>query len=403
MRNIVYVAPFAMAETTRFAEALSTLDDVRLLGIFQRLPHPSRRHFYDDMLVVRDAHDVQQLLHAVGTLGARHGGIDRVLGILESAQEALGAVREHYGLPGEDRATATRFRDKGRMKEALRAAGLPCAPYAQIRSAQEALAFAREHGFPFILKPTAGSGCRSTYRVTGPAVLHQAVAATRPSPTNPVLAEVFLTGDEFSFETLTVGGIPRFFSINHYHPTPLQVTENDWLQWVVTLPRDLTGMQPAIDVGLKAVQRLGLADGMTHMEWFRRPDGSVAIGEIAMRPPGAQFVRLMSVAYDTDMWRAWARAVVDGAYDGPLEQRYSAGIAYLRGPGQGRVIGVTGVAKAQEEVGEHVVDVKLPVVGMPKSSSYEGDGWVIVRHESDEAVRRILRTLVSTVRVHYAR
>lgn len=402
MRNIVYVAPFPMATTLRFAEALASLDDVRLLGVFQTLPHPSRRALFDDVFVVRNALDVGQLLHAVGTLGARHGGIERIVGILEGAQEALGSVREHFGLPGEDRATARRFRDKSQMKDAFRAAGLPTAAHARLRSRADALRFAERNGFPFVLKPAAGSGGIGTYRVNSRNTLLQALAATHPTPDNPVLAEEFLQGREYSFETLTVGGVPRFFSINHYHPTPLEVMENDWLQWIVTMPLSLHGMEQATAFGLQTVQKLGLADGMTHMEWFRRPDGRIAIGEIAMRPPGAQFVRLLSVAYQRDMFRAWARAAIDSRVDGPFVQEQSVGIAYLRGPGRGRVRAVTGVAAAQRAVGEHIVDVSLPTIGAPRNTSYEGDGWVIVRHPDDATTLAILHKVVSTIQVHYA-
>jgi biotin carboxylase len=402
MRNIVYVAPYPMATTIRFAEALASLEDVRVLGVFQKAPHPSRRALFHDVFVVSDALHPGPLLHAVGTLGARHGGVDRVVGILEGVQEALGAVRDHYGLPGEGRATTRRFRDKGLMKDALRAAGLPTAAHARLRSRQDAHDFAARHGFPFVLKPAAGSGCLGTYRVNSQAALHQALAATRPTPDAPVLAEEFLEGREYSFETLTVGGEPRFFSINHYHPTPLEVTQSPWLQWTVTMPRRLEGMDLAIRTGLEAVRKLGLADGMTHMEWFRRPDGRIAIGEIAMRPPGAQFVRLLSVAYERDMYRAWARAAIDGVVEGPYEQRHAVGIAYLRGPGRGRIRAVTGVAATQRAIGEHIVEASLPRIGAHKSGSYEGDGWVIVRHSDDAMIRPLLREVVSTVRVHYA-
>ena len=46
----------------------------------------------------------------------------------------------------------------------------------------------------------------------------------------------------------------------------------------------------------------------THFE--RRDDGSLAIGEIAARPPGANFVEMMGFGHETDMYRAWARAIV---------------------------------------------------------------------------------------------
>ena len=101
------------------------------------------------------------------------------------------------------------------------------------------------------------------------------------------------------------------------------------------------------DVGVRTVKALGLPYGMTHMEWFRRPDGSVAVGEIAMRPPGVHIVPMMSHAYGTSLYRAWARCVVDQAFDGPWERRYSVGSAFLRGVGRGRVVRVEGVEELQ--------------------------------------------------------
>ncbi len=403
MRNLVYVAPFPMATTLRFARALAGLERVRLLGVFQRPPAGSARGMFETIVTVRNALDVDELLRAVGSLGARYGTIHRVVGILEDLQEPLGAVREHLGIPGETRTTAERFRDKGRMKDALRRAGLPCAAHARITDPHAAVRFAERHGFPFVMKPAAGSGCRATFRVGSPAALQQALAATRPSPARPVLVEAFLRGQEFSFETITVGGKARFYSINHYHPTPLEVMENDWLQWVVTCPWSRTGMDDAIAMGLQAVEQLGMDDGMTHMEWFRLPDGKLAIGEIAMRPPGAQFVRLMSVAHGADMYRAWARAVVDSAFDGPYEQRFSVGMVYLRGPGQGRVLGITGVRQTREAIGKYVVEARLPTIGAPRSTSYEGDGWVLLRHPTDDGLKEAIRVVLGTLRVHYAR
>jgi hypothetical protein len=120
-----------------------------------------------------------------------------------------------------------------------------------------------------------------------------------------------------------------------------------------------------------------------------------------MRPPGAQFVTLMSYAHDADMYRAWARAAVDEAFDGPYERKYAVAIAYLRGPGEGRVAAVDGVDEAQKRVGELVVEAKLPTVGAPKSSSYEGDGYAIVRSRSDDELLAAVKTIIETIQVRY--
>ncbi|MBM4359212.1 MAG: hypothetical protein FJ096_13990 [Deltaproteobacteria bacterium] len=259
-------------------------------------------------------------------------------------------------------------------------------------------------GFPMVLKPPAGMGAKATFRVNSAEELFRALGGMGARPDQPVLAEEFLTGDEGSFDTVTVGGAPRADSISLYLPTPLQVLENPWVQWCCLLPRSIhtPEFEEVRAVGIRAIQVLGLRDGFTHMEWFRRPDGSVVIGEIAQRPPGANITRMIGLANDIDPYRAWARAVIDGAFDGPWDRRHAVGCAFLRGMGRGRVSGLSGVAEANAKVGRYVEEAELPRVGSPKSDSYEGDGHAIVRAESTDVVRRALRTIIETVKVHYA-
>ncbi len=44
---------------------------------------------------------------------------------------------------------------------------------------------------------------------------------------------------------------------------------------------------------------------------------------------------------------------------------------------------------------------KLPSIGAPKSDSYEGDGYVVVRVETTEKVHEPLDTVIHTMKVHY--
>lgn len=403
MRNIVYCAPFpGLSTTARFARALAGLQGVRLVGLFQEAP--SADSPFADFEVVPDALDVRALRSGLDRLVARHGPPHRILGILEDLQVQLAELRAAFELDGPDADATERFRDKGLMKEALRSAGIPCARHRRLRTAGDARAFAADVGFPLVLKPPAGAGCRSTVRVDDDAALEEAIAALGLERGAPVLAEEFLQGDEFSFETLCVRGVPMLTSIGCYAPGPLKVMRTPWIQWSCVLPRRIDG--PEFDdvrsIGTHAVRALGMHSGLTHMEWFRRTDGSVAVGEIAMRPPGAQFVSLMSYAYDTDLYAAWARAVVDDAFDGPWERRFAVGIAYLRGMGSGRVAAVEGLELAQDRIGALVVETHLPQVGAPRSGSYEGDGYAIVRHPETAVVEAAVRELIETVRVRYA-
>lgn len=401
VRNVVFVAPFPLQTTMRFARAIAGLDGVRLLGLFQEAP--ADRSMFADIAQVGNALDARELAAGVARLRDRWGPIHRLPGVLEDLQIQLAEVREALGIFGPGRRVAEAFRDKATMKDMLRAAGVPVARHRVLHDEADARAFVGQVGFPIVLKPPAGSGCRATYRVGDEGELTRALAEVRLAPHRPTLAEEFLTGEEFSFETITVGGQIRFHSISRYLPTPLEVVRNEWIKWVVILPRDISGPEfdPIRQVAVRVLDALGRPSGITHMEWFRRPDGSVAVGEIAMRPPGAQIVRLMSYAHDTDLYRAWARAVVDDAFDGPWERRFSTGCAFLRGVGQGRVVDVSGLEQAQKEMGSLVVEAELPSRGAPKSSSYEGDGYAILRHPDTRVVEEGLARLIRAVHVHY--
>jgi biotin carboxylase len=403
-RNVIFAAPFPTDITMRFVRAAAKLPDVRLFGIVHTPPSGADANVYADFVRVTDPLATSDLIEATEVLRRRHGQPHRIIGILEAMMVQLAQARAHFGVEGTQPAVAELFRDKARMKEALRAAGLPVARSRLLRGPDDARSFAAEAGFPMVLKPPSGMGAKSTWRVNNEEELLRGVAGIGASAERPILAEEFLRGREFSFETITLGGQVRMESLSHYLPSCLEVLETPWIQWCCLLPREIAGREydGARELAQGAVRALGLSDGMTHMEWFQRPDGSMVIGEIAQRPPGANISTMTGLAHGEDIFRAWVRAVVDGELDGAWERKYAVGSAFLRGMGHGRVAHVQGVHEVHQRIGPLVAEAKLPEPGAMKSDGYEGDGYVIVRHESTEVVRQALRTVIETIQVHYA-
>ena len=80
-------------------------------------------------------------------------------------------------------------------------------------------------------------------------------------------------------------------------------------------------------------------------------------------------------------------------------RKYAAGAAYLRGQGRGHIVAVHGLKEAQRAVGTLICDQKLPVIGDRPKDTYEGDGYIIVRHPETAVVEQALRTLITTIRV----
>jgi hypothetical protein len=60
---------------------------------------------------------------------------------------------------------------------------------------------------------------------------------------------------------------------------------------------------------------------------------------------------------------------------------------------------VHGTDALQRELGHLVVDARLPKPGQSASSSYEGEGYVTVRHPETGVVQDALQRIVSGIRV----
>jgi len=398
-----FVAPYLLEATRRFVEAAASVPDVELALITsepeKRLPRELRRAIAGHWRI-DDPLDAGQIAGATAGLGEHIGKVERLLAVLEQLQVPLAQVREHLGIPGMDAATARNFRDKAQMKSVLRAAGVPCARYRLADSADAAAGFAAEVGFPLVVKPPAGAGAKSTFRLDDAEDLRVWLDAAPPAPARPALVEEFLTGDEGSYDSVMTGGQVVWDSVSLYQPTPLEVLRNPWIQWRVIMPRDIAGreyddIRAAAPAALRA---LGLRSGFTHMEWFRRPDGSVAVSEVAARPAGAQITSMLCYVHDFDFYRAWAQLMLHDSF-APPERRWSAGTVYLRGQGIGRVQAVHGLGELPAQVRSLVVESRLPEPGQQSSGSYEGDGHVIVRHPDTATVTDALWRLITGVRV----
>jgi hypothetical protein len=398
-----FVAPYLLDATTRFVEATARLSGVELALVTcepeDQLPTEVRSSLAAHWRI-DDALDAGQIAAAVQALGGHLGPVQRLLAVLEQLQVPVAQVREHLGIAGMDAATAHNFRDKAQMKSVLRAAGVPCARHRLADSAAAVAGFAQEVGFPLVVKPPAGAGAKSTFRLDDLDDLRVWLEAAPPEPDRLALLEEFLTGEEGSYDSVMVDGQIVWDSVSSYLPTPLEVLRNPWIQWIVLMPRDIGGPENA---GIRAIaptalRALGLHTGLTHLEWFRRPDATVAISEVAVRPPGAQISSMLCYAHDFDLYGAWAQLMVHGSF-APPARSWSVGTVFLRGQGTGRVRAVHGLDGLPPEVSSVVVESRLPEPGQLSSSSYEGDGYIIVRHPDTAVVTNALRRLVTSVRV----
>jgi biotin carboxylase len=350
---------------------------------------------------IGDCGNADQLAEGARALRERWGALDRLEGYLEMLQVPIAEARDALGVDGMRTEAARNFRDKNRMKEVLRKAGVPVARQALVRSGEDARAFVQEVGYPIVLKPLAGLGARNTQRAHDETTLASALNALLPSKDNPAQAEEFVRGEEHTFEAVSIAGKTVWFSSTEYLPSPLKVIENPWMQYALILPREIDPphVRAFAAINEKALAALGMKHGLSHMEWFLREDGSAIVSEVGARPPGANIMPLLAAAHGADPWAAWAKLMVHRTWQLP-ERQFAAGSVFLRAMGGGETVrSVTGIDALRSRLGPALHDMKVPQVGQPRSQHYEGDGWVIVRHPETKGVVAALRTVFETVRV----
>ncbi len=409
-RHVVFVAPHFLSNTLRYVRAFTDLTGVETSVISESpesaLPTAIRERIAGHYRVP-SCLDARQLTGALKVIQRAIGPVDRLVGALEQLQMPLAGARDALNIPGMRSETARNFRDKDRMKEVLRAAGVPVARSilaesdAQLRGAIDTL------GLPVIVKPQAGLGARATRRIEKSEDLDAMLAAGEgPRAGAPVQVEEFVRAREHTCETATVLGQPVWHSGTRYFPSPLEVLENPWMQYCVLLPaeEDDPTFGAFHPMGQAALAALGAGpssswSGFTHMEWFLREDGSMLVSEVGARPPGVQIMPLMSLANDVDMIAAWAGLVALDTFERPRRKR-AAGAAFFRGQGSGsRIVRIHGAAAAREQVGSALVEMSLPALGTPRADGYEGEGHALVRCATTDDAKEALKALVSNIRL----
>ncbi len=382
--KVVFLAPSYPPEMQQYTRGLAEVG-ASVYGVGDQPVgslSPSLKQYLSDYLQVPrllDEDDVVDRVHA----WMRGREVDRVLANWEVMVMTAARLRERFGVTGMSVDTVNGFRDKQLMKDRVAAAGIRVPRAIRVRTATDAREGAAMMGYPLVLKPIAGAGSADTYEVRSDQELSDALS--RMHHVGEASLEEFIEGDELTYDTVCINGKPAFANVAHYLPKPLIARTNEWISPVIVTVRDLA--QPALAAGValgdQVLAALGMGDGFTHMEWFRKPSGEVVFGEIGCRPGGAHLVDQMNYTCDIDLFREWARAVCWNTFEAPTRRKYNCAIIFKRAKGQGRITRVTGLQEFLRDHGEHVVAQKLLPIGAQRRNwkqTLVSDGFILLRH-----------------------
>ncbi len=382
--NVIFIAPGYPDEMPLFVRGL-TVHGGTVFGVSDvaehELPEMTRSHLAGYLRVP----SLTDEMAVVGAVSKWMTGrpIDRVVCMWEPGVVLAARMREALGVPGMEIEQAIWFRDKDVMKQRMRAAGIRCARHARASSAREARAACEQVGYPAIVKPIAGAGSMDTFKVNDAAELELAIARLGHVP--EVNVEEFITGEEYTYDTICVDGQICYRNIGFYRPNPLIARSNEWISPQTLCLRDSESADFAEGhaLGRAVLDAMEFRTGFTHMEWFKTPSGEAVFSEIAARPAGARTVDLMNYVSDIDLFSGWAEAELKGTFSQIADRKYTTVNVFKRASGQGRITHIEGMPSLMQRYGEHVVHVDLLPVGAMRRNWVQtliSDGYIVVRH-----------------------
>jgi biotin carboxylase len=387
--RVVFLSPRYPPEMREFTRGLAEVG-AEVLGVGDGSPDAELKRYLTDYLEVPSIMNEEDVIARVHTW-LRGRSVDHVLANWEPLVIVAARLRERFGLPGMSVDAVRGFRDKQLMKERVAAAGLRVPRAQRVRTIKDVWAAVEQIGYPAIIKPISGAGSADTYRVDSAKDLERVLPHMQH--VTEASCEEFIDGEEYTYDTASIDGVPAYESVTRYVPNALEMRSNEWISPIMLSVRDLAQphLRGGIELGRQVLRALGMGDGMTHMEWFRKSNGEVVFGEVACRPGGARVVDLMNYTSDIDLFREWARVATARRFDAPTDRKYNVGIVFKRAQGQGRIHGISGLTEFYDRYRPHIVEDTLLRPGTPRrdwKATLLSDGYIVVRHPDwDEAER----------------
>lgn len=226
--------------------------------------------------------DLNEWLHTIKAINSIQK-IDNVLCFDDQEQMRVAILADQLNLPFHKLETIKNIRDKYLMRDILRKTGLENIQSASINCIQDIHNFISEVGFPIILKPRSGLGSIGIEKINS---YEEVESAYRRSITemgnNSLVAEQFITGQEYSVEIFCEHGEYLILSTTHKFKNPVTFVEQGHF-----CPANLTEKENQLvcEIMPKILKALNIENGACHTEFIISHDG-IHIVETHLRVAG---------------------------------------------------------------------------------------------------------------------
>jgi len=256
---------------------------------------------------------------------------DRVIALEEFDVMTAGLIREHFCLPGMNSSTARTFRDKLRMAEAARAAGVRLPDFVPLIYPADIAEFIERVPPPWILKPRSDVSAIGIRKVEQAEDVWRIVDelnqrdSLRERASYYLLAR-FIQGEVFHVDSIVNHGRVAFAGANRYGRPPLDVAHLGGAYISRTIAHGTADEKKLFEINRKLIKGLGLERGAAHAEFIKSDaDGHFYFLEVAARVGGAYIAEVLEAASGLNLWREWAKIEVADAVVQSRRQEQAAG------------------------------------------------------------------------------
>ena len=289
------------------------------------------RDCIDNLVAVPNDADALLFIDLVAFL-SRERKPDRVVALEEFDVMTAALIREHFCLPGMNSSSARTFRDKLRMAEAAKGAGVELPDYVPLVHPADITEFIKRVPPPWILKPRSDVSAIGIRKVETADEVWRIVEELNQRDTlreraSYYLLARFIAGEVFHVDSIVNHGRVVFAGANRYGRPPLEVAHLGGAYISRTIAHGSPDEKKLFAINRKLIKGLGLERGAAHAEFIKSDaDGQFYFLEVAARVGGAYIAEVLEAATGLNLWREWAKIEVADAVTGKSRQEQTAGV-----------------------------------------------------------------------------
>ncbi len=312
-------------------------------------------------------------------------------------------IQDRLGIMGNPLGPVLLTRDKGHMRTHMKENGIPSIPFATVTSPEEVIVFARQCGWPIIIKPVNGAGSLQVHKLFSEDQVAAAYRSIKQDflttdlikydfPEIGIIAEKFIEGPEVSVEAIswegqhTIVGVtdklttghPGFVETGHSMPSALA-------------PEKIEAIKQLTAAFLVSIGHLY---GPSHTEVIFSETGPVIV-ESHTRTGGDRIFEMTQLTYGVDMFTATLQGLAGAFPDIQIDTTKGAAIRYLS-LSTGRVANISGLESARQSAGVVRCDITVNVGDKCKhpQNSDERAGYILANGDNGpDAIDNVMRAL----------